>query len=243
MSTLLVPVLAASLVGSLHCAAMCGGFVAFYSAGDESHGRRRALGHAAYHLGRLTTYVALGALAGALGGAIDLAGSAAGVGKLAAFVAGGVMIAWGLGLLLLSAGVRVPRMRLPERVHASTVRILGKLRNEPPIVCAALLGLSSTLLPCGWLYAFAVTASGTASAAGGAAVMGAFWAGTVPVLLGLGVGIGGVAGRLRRHLPAVSAIALIAVGMFGVLGRVNVPSLAAAEVDAAITGQPPPCHH
>jgi hypothetical protein len=251
-SSLLVPVLAASLVGSLHCVGMCGGFVAFYSGGDESSGRRKALGHLAYHLGRLSAYASLGALAGAAGAAVDLAGSAAGVGKLAAFVAGGVMVLWGLALLLLSVGVRLPRLRLPRRMHTATVRFMGGFRAKPPVMRALLLGLSSALLPCGWLYAFAVTAAGTGSAPGGALVMLAFWVGTVPLLLGLGVGIQGVAGKLRRHVPAISAVTLIVVGLFGVLGRVNVPSLAAHGVHAAIApagqsvlapaGQAAPCH-
>ena len=242
-SAILLPVLAASLVGSLHCAGMCGGFVAFYSGNDPSSGRHRAFGHAAYHFGRLFTYLGLGALAGAVGAAVDLAGSAAGLGKLAAFVAGAIMIAWGLGLLATSMGARLPRVRLPERLHASTVRMMSGLRDKPPVVRAALLGLSSTLLPCGWLYAFAVTAAGTGSATGGAAVMAAFWMGTVPLLLGLGLGAQGLFGRLRRHVPIISALVLVLVGLVGVFGRVNVPSLAAAGIrDATQLSAEPPCH-
>lgn len=231
---LVVPVLAASLVGSLHCAGMCGGFVAFYSGGDDNAGRRRLSGHLAYNGGRLVTYVALGALAGSLGAAVDLAGSAAGVGRVAALVAGAVMMLWGLALLLSSGGVRIPRLRLPALVERRTVRFVASLRGRPPVVRAGLIGLSSTLLPCGWLYAFAVTAAGTGSALGGATVMVAFWAGTVPVLFGLGLGLQSVTTRLRRHIPVVSALALITVGLFGVLGRVNVPSLAASSARHAV---------
>ncbi|MBE7450024.1 MAG: sulfite exporter TauE/SafE family protein [Kofleriaceae bacterium] len=41
---------------------------------------------------------------------------------------------------------------------------------------AALLGLLSAALPCGWLWAFVVVAAGTGSPVGGALVMTAFWA-------------------------------------------------------------------
>ncbi len=233
-AALVVPVLAASLVGSLHCAGMCGGFVAFYSGGDDNRGRRRFAGHLAYNGGRLVTYVLLGAVAGSLGAAVDLAGRAAGVGRVAAVVAGTVMVLWGLSLLLAYAGVRLPRLRLPPALQRRTVGLMASLRGRPPVVRAGLIGLSSTLLPCGWLYAFAVTAAGTGSALGGATVMAAFWAGTVPVLFGLGLGVQGAASRLRRHVPLVSAMALIVVGMFGVLGRVNVPSLAARSARHAV---------
>ena len=84
---LLGTVLVASFFGSLHCAGMCGPFVALYS-GLETSPRARWTRHAAYHLGRLITYVALGAVAGALGSAVDLAGSAAGIARMSALVSG-----------------------------------------------------------------------------------------------------------------------------------------------------------
>jgi len=59
-------VLVASLLGSVHCAAMCGAFTCLYANPVE---RGRPIGgelppHLAYNLGRLAAYVALGALAG-----------------------------------------------------------------------------------------------------------------------------------------------------------------------------------
>ena len=53
--------------------------------------------------------------------------------------------------------------------------------------------------------AFVITAAGTGAAWTGAAVMVAFWAGTVPILLALGVGLGAVHAGLRRLAPAQKA--------------------------------------
>jgi len=250
-TSLVVPVLAASLVGSLHCAGMCGPFVAFYAGNDTSAGRQRGLGHLAYHGGRMLTYVTLGGAAGALGSAVDLAGKAAGIGRVAGVIAGGAMMLWATLLLLEHVGIRGASVKAPTRLRTLAVGVIGRLRSRPPVVRALLLGLSSTLLPCGWLYAFAVVAAGSGSAWGGAAVMAAFWAGTVPLLLGVGVGAQSLGGRLRRHVPVLSALALLAVGIAAVLGRVNVPSLAAesartvltAETAAAGIPSEPPCHH
>ena len=51
--TLLLSILGASLLGSVHCAAMCGGFVCLYSgAGPARH--TGAAPHAAYNAGRIT---------------------------------------------------------------------------------------------------------------------------------------------------------------------------------------------
>ena len=75
MWPLITSVFVASLLGSLHCAGMCGAFVAFaVGIDDPDAARKRARLHAAYNLGRLVTYSVLGAIAGAIGGALDLAG-------------------------------------------------------------------------------------------------------------------------------------------------------------------------
>jgi sulfite exporter TauE/SafE len=221
---LLVPVAAASLLGSVHCAGMCGGFVAI--AGDGVSGKARVLTQLTYNAGRLVSYVVLGALAGALGHGIDLAGSAAGIGRLAAVVSGSLMILWGLGALLETQGVRLVgvRLRLPARLN----RALAALRGLPPMWRALSLGLATTVLPCGWLYAFAVTAAGTGSPVHGALVMAAFWAGNAPVLLGLGVLLSHAVGRAHRYLPVLSAAVIFCIGLFTVSVRANLPAFAAA---------------
>lgn len=221
MTSLVLPVLAASLLGSVHCASMCGGLVAFYSGGAR-RGKTAGRAHLSYHAARLLTYVTLGAIAGAIGAGLDAAGARAGLGNLAAVGAGGAMILWGSVTLLETAGVRLPRAPpVRGRLSAKIGRLLRRLGSAPPEVRAGLLGLSSGLLPCGWLYAFVVAAAGTGSAWRGATVLAAFWAGTVPMLLGVGVGVGALTARLRRHVPVLSAILLLAVGLATVLGRQN----------------------
>jgi hypothetical protein len=243
---LALPVLAASLVGSLHCAGMCGPIVAFYSGGDVTEGRARWLGHLAYHGGRGFGYVTLGAAAGALGAAVDLAGAAAGVGRVAVVLAGSVMIAWGIALLFEAGGLRIPKLGMPEQLQERIVAMLRRLRDKPPVVRALLIGLATALMPCGWLYAFAVTAAGTGAIYSGALVMGAFWLGTIPILLGIGVGIQAVTRRLRHHVPVMAAVVLIAVGVYAVLGRLNIPSFAArtaTEATGHSTEDSAPCCH
>ena len=92
--TLLLSVLGASLLGSVHCAAMCGGFVCLYS-GTGSARQTGAAPHAAYNAGRLFSYLLLGALAGSVGHGVDRIGGVAGIGRLAAIIAGALMVVWG----------------------------------------------------------------------------------------------------------------------------------------------------
>ena len=223
MTAILWTVLAASLLGSAHCAGMCGGFVAFYAGTDQSSGRQQAISHILYHGGRLLTYALLGALAGGLGQAVDLAGSAAGIQRTAAVVAGAAMVAWGLVALARSLGASLPHLPVPAPLQRAYASVMKTMRAKPPSVRAAGLGLASALLPCGWLYAFVVTAAGMGSAWQGAAAMAAFWLGTLPLLVGLGVGVQKLSGPLRAHLPKVTALALVLVGVLAVVHRANLP--------------------
>ena len=91
--------------------------------------------------------------------------------------------------------------------------------DKPPVLRAAVVGLLSGLLPCGWLWAFVVTAAGTGNALSGAAVMTAFWAGTVPALLAVGFGAQLASAPLRRHIPAITAVILVALGLYAIIGR------------------------
>jgi sulfite exporter TauE/SafE len=220
VTALALTVLAASLVGSLHCAGMCGGFVAFYTGAG---GRRQGLGHAAYNIGRLAAYATLGALAGALGAALDLASAPAGIQRGAAVLAGALIALWGTRTLLETAGVRMARLEPPAALRGAVARGVAAVAARPPATRALVIGLLTGLLPCGWLYAFIVTAAGTGDALRGAGLMAVFWLGTLPVMAGLAVAVQALAGSLRRWVPAVCAVAMIVVGLLAVAGRARAP--------------------
>jgi len=226
MLTLFAAVLTASLLGSAHCAGMCGAFVAF-AVGTPDRTPRWAA-NAAYNLGRLATYLTLGAVAGMLGAALDLGGSMLGLQRLAAAAAGAIMLAFGLIAVLRHAGVRVPRAPLPAFLARLARAGHARAFEMTPLARAATVGLITTLLPCGWLYAFVITSAGTAHPLWGAATMAAFWLGTLPVLAALGFGIQSLAGPLRRHMPLATSVLLVAVGLWTLLGRMTAPAMAAA---------------
>src|SRR5207253_860845 len=102
-----------------------------------------------------------------------------------------------------------------------------------PVLRALLLGSASALLPCGFLYGFALAAAATGSASKGAAVMAAFWLGNLPALLGFGFVLSGALTRLRKHLPMLSAATLFALGVITLNERVRLPAFALASVAAA----------
>lgn len=175
----LVAFLTLGILGSAaHCVGMCTPFVFMVS-------RRYGLPAGAhvpwaaqswYHAGRLTTYAALGALGGALGTALQVAGALVGLQRAAAFVAGATLVVTALASLLSVAGGTGP--------GAWAGRLTARLGRRMPGHPYA-LGLMLGLLPCGLIYSAVVAAMATGSARLGALGLLLFGLGTAPALIGV----------------------------------------------------------
>lgn len=230
-------VLLASLAGSLHCAAMCGGFAVAVSAGDER--RAGTWRWWSYALGRLLGYLGLAALAGSLGHGLDWIGTFVGVQRAAAWLTGLTLIGLGLRSLVREAAPRAggpALVTLGRRRRSWFVRLL----RGPGLLAAAGVGLASAWLPCGWLWSFVLAAAGSGSPTQAATVMTAFWLGTLPAL-GSVHGLGRWSGRwLGPHAPRLAAAVMIALGVVALAGRW--PALALAEDGPATAPPLAPCH-
>lgn len=151
-------------VNSLHCAGMCGPLV-IAVAGMPGTGL-------AYHAARLASYGVLGALLGGLGG--HVLPTSAHTGAWLGFVLAASLLLFALGLDRFLH--RVPGLATAAR-HASDVAL-----RLPPAARAGALGAITPLLPCGLLYAVAAAALVSGSATGGAATLGGFAVGSLPLL-------------------------------------------------------------
>lgn len=212
--TALLAGLAFGLVGSGHCAAMCGPLVLLAnpkptSPGPHAHAATTQLSaHAAlYHGGRALTYLVLGSLVGLASGAI----AQLGFGRVLAVMAGAALV-----LQALAATGLVSGHLGSAPLAAAVTRALGRAgswmrghRVRGPIVFGAINGL----LPCGLLYAALTAAAGFGDLRQALLFMGAFALGTTPVLAVLGV----VGGALTAHVPlpirraAPAALAIVGV--------------------------------
>lgn len=246
--------LGASLLGSLHCAGMCGPLALISCGGTAAStrvtplttegrpltARSAASPHQAqlvYHLSRGAAYIGVGAGAGALGSLAGVADVLAGTQRIAMIVAGITLVLVGAGVLWTWSGhtLRIPTM--PAVIHRHLARWHARVLAFPATKRALMLGLSAPLLPCGWLWAFVAIAAASGSTSTGAACMAAFWAGTVPALVGVVVGARVALSRLNGAAivqlvrPAMGVI-LIALGLHFALTRARV---ADAVMDAAMT--------
>ena len=235
-------VLVASLLGSVHCAAMCGTFACMASPvrhPGHPDGREAAGGPAlppswleqsAYHVGRLISYLILGLIAGTLGARVDRAGELAGLSHLAAVVAGCLMVAWAAGTIASHLGVKVPVTLAPEWARKAIGGALSVARDRSRTPRAFLIGFATTLLPCGWLYTFVVVAAGTGSALLATNVMFVFWLGTLPMLAIVVAGAGRLLGPLARRMPIATAMIVLLLGLLSIAGKLRMPSVHTHEV-------------
>jgi uncharacterized protein len=193
--------LAGAAGSTMHCVPMCGGFVlgqvadgmTRLPAGRLCEWQRITRGALLpYHLGRLTTYAVLGALAGTT------------LGRLPWFSAVSA------GLLLLGAALFAAQaMRLVpglDRAPVNWTRAIASLAKRSG--GGYPLGVVLGLLPCGFLYAALAASAASGSPLVGALGMLAFGLGTAPALVAIGIA-GQAAGRHWQRTVATAAPALM----------------------------------
>lgn len=194
------------LGGFGHCVGMCSPFVLFVSRRHVSpEGGRRAAFAAQlwYTVGRVLAYAALGALAGALGGAVELAGALLGLQRAASVVAGAALVVWAA----VSLADLAPRADGGGRLFGRVAGALGGRVPGHPLATGLFLGL----LPCGLLYSAVLAALARGGALDGAAALALFGLGTAPALLGVSLADELLA-RRRAALDRLSRLFVLAMG-------------------------------
>lgn len=225
MVLLLSTVFVASLIGSLHCIGMCGPFAVLSC---QTRGNRSAwLPAIAYSCGRLVTYSTIGLIFGTLGFALNqsllISGSEFSRLQIAAtYIAGSLMIAIGVVSLGRLAGLSIPLPAVAAPLQSWLTRNYKRIVGLPGLAKPFAIGLLTCLMPCGWLYSFAIIAAGTAHPINGTLVMLVFWAGTVPILTGVVLGAQHVGSRLRARVPLAMSMMVILIGIFTIVYRAPV---------------------
>ncbi len=214
----LVAVLLVGLLGGVHCLGMCGSLVGIFTTQVPQEKARWPF-HLAYSGGRIASYVAAGALVGAVGQAGLLMRDAVPVQHLL-FALSSLMLVL-LGLYLAGVWGAVRRLEqlgsgLWRRLQPLTTRLLPV--NSVPRALG--LGVLWGWLPCGLVYSVLITALASGGIMQGALVMLAFGLGTLPNLLAIGLFWESLRGRVQSPRVRLGAGALVAA--FGVYGLVKV---------------------
>jgi hypothetical protein len=220
------------LAGSLHCVGMCGPLVLALPVPDR---RWPAFlgGRLAYNAGRIVTYCLLGLGFGLLGQVFALAGIQQ-------------IVSIALGLVLLASLLLSPRLvrgsPLNRVINWLKSRMAGLLRRRS-LAALGVLGLLNGLLPCGLVYVACAGAVATGDLFKGAEYMAVFGAGTVPLLLAIGLSGSLIPVRIRLRLT--KALPVI-VGLLAALLILRGMSLGIPYVSPNLSGaskSPACCDH
>ena len=181
----LIGVFIIALTGSFgHCLGMCGGLVLAYSSAkmDETLSKKaQFLRHFTYHLGRTSSYVVFGLIAGFIGSFASINLSLA---ALLYIIVGAVMIFTSLAMLGVSRALLSIEYSLQK--YSWFQKSFKTLIKSQSLKSFFGLGALNGLFPCGFVYFFLAKASVSGGALNGALIMLVFGMATIPALTLLG---------------------------------------------------------
>lgn len=205
-----------------HCVGMCSPLTVAFSLSHQQETpkwQQQLYFHTLLNLGRIISYVLVGAGIGALGSVLVASGQWAGIGselRRSMAILTGVMLIWfGLGQIKPDFLPRLPILHpltkniLHQRLSAGMVKLSLQSRWWTP----AGLGLVWGLIPCGFLYAAQIKAAETGNLWRGAATMLAFGLGTLPTMLGVGVSTSLVSSDRRSQIFRLGGWITITIGI------------------------------
>ena len=189
------------LMGSLHCAGMCGPLVLMTPVVAPTPASFVA-SRLVYHAGRIFVYALIGVLFGLVGESMVFAGFQ----RWLSVIAGIVMIA----ALFAATPLKSRLIRMPIAIKTRFASLLRQ-KTYPSIFA---LGGINGLLPCGLVYMAATASIASGDIFQSIASMVFFGLGTLPMLLG--ISFAGKRLNLSR-IPALQKIAPVAVALAAVL--------------------------
>jgi sulfite exporter TauE/SafE len=197
----------AGFLGSGHCLGMCGALVSgyFMKAGKN----KSYLPYFAYQFTRISVYTVVGVLAAALGVVLVSSGMFGKIQSILQMLIGGVVIFLALGILgwiPFQGSIRLIPMGVLRKGYATA-------SQKGPILGAMIAGFLNGLMPCPLTFAMAVKATSATSLLEGGALMLAFGAGTLPMMLFISVAFGKMSAKLRGLMLKSAALIMMFMGL------------------------------
>jgi sulfite exporter TauE/SafE len=200
------------LMGSLHCAVMCGPLMLGLPVHKSSH-LNSVLQVLLYQAGRVLIYVFMGLLVGWIGNSITV------------FV-NQQMFSLSLGVVLVAFTFLQFSTRYTNRLNkiqyvmaAPISKLMGKIFGLP--FWGFFAGMLNGLIPCGMVYLALATALHTTSVKGGATFMFLFGLGTTPLMIL--ISLGGI--YLRKYIlfnsKKLVSLFMLFVGVLLILRSAN----------------------
>ena len=205
-----ISALVLGLMGSFHCAGMCGPIAIAL----PLHGNtvpQKIFGGTLYNVGRTITYGIMGAIFGLLGQGIQMIGFQQKVSVL-------------MGAIMIISVLFPALFKNQYRMDKSWFSLVGKLKKNIGKLFAIrsfsslfFIGMLNGLLPCGLVYMAIAGAIGTGGVAEGSLYMVLFGLGTIPMLLAISM-VGNVMSHaVRNKINKLIPVLVVVVGILFVL--------------------------
>ena len=207
---ILFSALVLGLMGSFHCAGMCGPIAIAL----PLHGNtipQKIFGGTLYNLGRTLTYGVMGAIFGLLGQGVEMIGFQ----QKISIIMGAIMI---LSVIFPSL------FRNQYNMDKSWFSLVGKLKKSIGKLFSVrsfsslfFIGLLNGLLPCGLVYMAIAGAIGTGEVVLGSLYMIMFGLGTIPMMLSIAIAGNILSVAIRRKINRLIPVLVVVVGIFFIL--------------------------
>jgi sulfite exporter TauE/SafE len=201
------------LVSSLHCVTMCGPLIAIASAplhagSEQGHDGPRTLmlWQVNYQLGRGITYVTIGVVLGFAGKMLSALFPARLFGGFIQIAVAALFIGLALFAILRGRTVTAPSG------GSGFGRLIRRFVTSGRASGMFVLGLLTGFLPCGVLYAAFARSLAADSPTQGGLLMLAFWLGSAPLLIVVGLASGSLLRTFGRYANVLVAIAMLVTG-------------------------------
>jgi len=209
-----ISALIVGLVGSLHCAGMCGP-IAIAIPLNNSSWLSRISGTLLYNTGRTLTYALLGAIFG-------LAGLGLALGGLQQWVSIALGIIMILSVLVPKVGAMGKSVtRISDLATSHVKKLFGKYFRVRTYTSLFILGLLNGLLPCGLVYIALAGALVMSHVYEGALYMVFFGLGTVPMMMALSLAGNVISGKFRTRLSRLLPYFIVLLGIIFILRGMN----------------------
>jgi sulfite exporter TauE/SafE len=207
---LFISALVLGIMGSFHCAGMCGPIAIALPLHGNSIGGK-IFGGSLYNLGRTITYGIMGAIFGLLGQGVAMIGFQQKISVI-------------MGSLMIISVLFPALFRNQYSLEKSWLSFVGKLKSTIGRMFSIrsysslfFIGMLNGLLPCGLVYMAIAGAIGTGSVGLGTLYMILFGLGTIPMLLGISLAGNLLSLTVRKRINKLIPIMVIMVGIFFVL--------------------------
>lgn len=203
-----VLILLTGLFSAPHCMGMCGGIMSAMTFQSRASLAQTIM---AYNLGRIITYMVVGAFMGFIGSFVNAAGTIVGLQGIANMLGGLFIILW------IGKKVALPLDKWSPLKLPLIQKWLQLLKTRPGVAPVFISGLLLGFLPCGLTYTMHMKAAASGSAVQGAATLLFFGVGTLPALIVIGVFSFVLSKALRSKVMLLGNTLALAIGVISIL--------------------------